>query len=61
MRQQLSSTNSNDSKSRICVDDFHLLMVVARLQTISNGNSELSMNEWNKAKNIEKERKERLQ
>jgi hypothetical protein len=60
MRQNMGSNSSTDAKPRICVDDFHLLMVIARLQTLSNGRNELSIHEWNKAKNIEKERKERL-
>jgi len=41
------------------IDDFHLLLVIARLQCLSYGKNELSLNEWNKAKCLEKERRSR--
>jgi hypothetical protein len=52
-----SESGVGASKERICVDDFHLLLVIARLQCLSYGKTELTLNEWNKAKSLEKERK----
>jgi len=38
------------------IEDIHLLLIVARLQCLSYGRSDLNIFEWNKAKNLEFER-----
>ena len=50
-------TTPNDKKSNpMGIEEFHTMLVIARLQAISYGKTELSINEWNKAKNLEFER-----
>jgi len=41
------------------VEDFHSLLVLARLVSISNGRTSLDPSDWEKAKEMEKERKQR--
>lgn len=51
-----NKTNSKDKGKLIDIEAIHLILIVARLQTISYGRSELSLNEWNNAKHLEFER-----
>jgi len=51
MRKQKLLTN---------LDDFHLLLVLARLQTLSYGENTLTQSHWNQAKNFEFTRRQRL-
>lgn len=51
-----TNTNTLNKKEKLGIDDFHLLLVVARLQTFSYGKGELSLHEWNRAKSLEFER-----
>ena len=55
-QNHLASGVSVNKKEKMSVEDLHLLLVVARLQTLSYGKSELGLNEWNKAKALEVER-----
>lgn len=48
-----------NSQDKMNVDDFHLLLVIARLQSISYGKTELNLSEWNRSKYLEKERRQR--
>jgi len=61
LRQNFSNTtnngnNSNGEKKVLGIEDIHLLLIVARLQCLSYGRSDLNIFEWNKAKNLEFER-----
>lgn len=59
IRKSFSAANTNTDTSNervISIEDIHLLLTVARLQCLSYGKSELSINEWNKAKTLEFER-----
>ncbi len=57
-------TNSTDKslsvnlnrKEKLGIEEFHSMLVVARLQTLSYGKQELSLHEWNRAKSLEFER-----
>eukprot|EP00092_Neocalanus_flemingeri_P023416 GFUD01025387.1.p1 GENE.GFUD01025387.1~~GFUD01025387.1.p1 ORF type:complete len:665 (+),score=258.42 GFUD01025387.1:184-1995(+) len=44
----------------ITVEDFHALLVVGRLVSLSNGRTSLDPLDWEEAKRMEKERKERV-
>jgi hypothetical protein len=52
LRQEAQNT-----QEKMNVDDFHLLLVIARLQCISHGKTELNLSEWNCSKYLEKERR----
>jgi hypothetical protein len=56
IRQTKPNEKNSEFKEKMNVDDLHLLLVVARLQSISYGKSELTVTEWNKAKLLENER-----
>lgn len=51
-----NKTNSTTKGKLIDIDAIHNIMIVARLQSLSYGHSELSLNEWNNAKHLEFER-----
>ncbi len=52
-----SNKNKNIDKSKtVDIDGIHLILIVARLQALSYGHSELTLNEWNTAKTLEFER-----
>ncbi|UJR37826.1 hypothetical protein I4U23_030516 [Adineta vaga] len=51
MRKQKLLTN---------LDDFHLLLVLARLETLSHGENILTETHWNQAKNLEFTRRQRM-
>jgi len=51
MRKQKLLTN---------LDDFHLLLVLARLETLSYGENTLTESHWNRAKNLEFTRRQRM-
>ena len=54
-----SSSNKNrsvDKSKTVDIDAIHLILIVARLQTLSYGNTELSLDGWNTAKSLEFER-----
>ncbi|CAF0825447.1 unnamed protein product [Brachionus calyciflorus] len=53
---QIRQTPLVKNKDKMSFEDFHLLLVVARLQTISYGKTELGIAEWNRAKSLEMER-----
>jgi hypothetical protein len=56
LRQNFNNNNSNGEKKVLGIEDIHLLLIVARLQCLSYGRSDLNIYEWNKAKNLEFER-----
>lgn len=51
MRKEKSLTN---------LDDFHLLLVLARLETLSRGETEMNESHWTQAKNLEFSRHQRM-
>jgi len=51
-----STHNKSGKEKSLSIDDIHLILIVARLQCLSYGKSELSVYEWNKAKSLEFER-----
>lgn len=51
-----NKSNSKDKGKLIDIDAIHLILIVARLQSVSYGRSELSLNVWSNAKNLEFER-----
>lgn len=53
---QLRQTHLVKNKEKMSFEDFHTLLVVARLQAISYGKNELTIPEWNRAKSLEIER-----
>jgi len=54
---KLEQGNGNSHTEKVLsIEDIHLLLIVARLQSLSFGQSELDINQWNKAKTLEFER-----
>lgn len=51
-----NKTNSTMKGKVIDIDAIHLILIVARLQSLSYGRTELSLREWNAAKSLEFER-----
>jgi hypothetical protein len=51
-----SNVNMFKKDEKMGIDEFHSILVVARLQTLSYGKSELGLYEWNKSKNLECDR-----
>lgn len=49
-------SNSKDKGKLIDIEAIHLILIVARLQSISYGQSDLTLNDWNNAKLLEFER-----
>lgn len=56
LNQQSNDGQQQKENKSMSIEDIHLLLVVARLQCLSFGKSELTINEWNKAKSLELER-----
>lgn len=53
---QIRQNHLVKNREKMSFEDFHTLLVVARLQAISYGKSELTIPEWNRAKSLEIER-----
>jgi len=51
-----NKTNATSKEKVIDIDAIHNILIVARLQSLSYGNNELTINEWNTAKTLEFER-----